>query len=137
MKVNIIDSISKNIFSKNEDTAKLDDKLMSIYFILKKLYREPYTWAKEEILRESPKETLEYLLNRGIIEKHPSIELYINFNEKGIPLGWRRFIEIRDKFEQKILTMKDLCITKVNFFYTFERSWRLSRFRICEFRRRL
>jgi hypothetical protein len=76
-----IDSISKNILSEN-DVYRIGNKLISIYSNLKKkLYREPY--PKEVILRESPKETLEYLLNRGVIEDCPNIEIFIK------SYGWK------------------------------------------------
>ena len=41
-----IDSISKNIFSKNDDVGKLRDKLLSIYSNLKKNYIENHIQKK-------------------------------------------------------------------------------------------
>jgi len=102
-----IDSISKNIFSGNEDKTILIEKLLSIYSNLKKkLYRKPY--LKEVILRESPKETLEYLLNRGVMVKYPCVEL---FYKKGI-YGSKEIYLINEKS----LTMKDPSISSVSFY---------------------
>ena len=66
----------ENIFSENDDWKTLINKLMNLYSKLKKkYYRPPY--PEEIIERESPKETLEYLLKRGVQEKDPNIEYYI------------------------------------------------------------
>ena len=71
---------------------------MSLYSSLKKkLYRDPYPYIEEIIERESPKETLEYLLKRGVQEKDPNIEYYISPNHIGIRTGWRRYCEICSK----------------------------------------
>jgi len=110
-----IDSISKNIFSENDDVEKLWEKLISIYSKLeKKLYRSPY--PKEIILRESPKETLEYLLKRGVIEDDPHISFYIDFNQKGIHYGWNSTSQIQSYIREKKLTIKDPLISKVSFY---------------------
>ena len=112
-----IDSISKNIFSENDNMKTTEKKLWSIYSNLKKkLYRS--TKPIEQLLRESPKETLEYLINRGAIENNPEIELYVNQphkdnkDNKGNQSWWGDLYKI----EKAGLTIKDPLISKVRFY---------------------
>ena len=102
-----IGSISKDIFSENDSWKKVENKLMLIYFNLKKkIYRTPS--PTEVILRESSKETLEYLLERGVIEDQPNIDIFCN-NLRFY--GWKDigFMKYNN------LSYKDLTITKVSF----------------------
>ena len=109
-----INSISKDIFSEKDVRNKIWPKLVSIYLKQKKkLYRGPY--PKEIIERESPKETLEFLLIRGVIERNPRVTFYIEFNTKGIKIGWSRFQEIWSLIERKELNLKDPILSKVSF----------------------
>ena len=110
-----IDSISKNIFTEyDDDISKIRNKLLLIYSNLKKkIYREPY--SDEVILRESPKDTLEYLLKRGALEINPKIELYISPNEKGFHLGWKSINEITNILNSNKIIIKDLSISEISF----------------------
>ena len=118
---NYIDSISKNIFSENDDWKTLINKLRNLYSKLKKkYYRPPY--PEEIIERESPKETLEYLLKRGVQEKNPDIEYYIRPNHIGIGYGWKSYAEIFSKNIKEIFKF----IAKVNFYIPLRGSGVLS-----------
>ena len=110
-----ITSISRDIFSEKDDRHKIYSKLISVYLKQKKkLYRGPY--PKEIIERESPKETLEFLLNRGVMEKEPDIEFYIVYNMKGIAGGWKSIYELQSLIERKELNLKDPLLSKVSFY---------------------
>ena len=109
-----INSISKDIFSKDDDFKKIEEKLRSIYLKQeKKLFRDPY--PKEIIERESPKETLEFLLKRGVMERYPRISYYINVNTKGIIHGWKHYSEFRQFLETKRLKLTESIFSKVSF----------------------
>ena len=61
--------ISNVIIFKNEDVP---EKLKSILYSLgKKMYRAPF--RNEIVERKNPDETLEILLNRGVVEFHPRV----------------------------------------------------------------
>ena len=109
-----ITSISRDIFSEKDDINIIRRKLISVYLKQKKkLYRPPY--PEEIIERESPKETLEFLLNRGVMEKEPRIEFFVHPHSKFGFFGWNNITVIMGLIEKKKLNFKDQLLTKVNF----------------------
>jgi len=109
---NYITSISRDIFSEKDD-RDIYSKLISVYLKQKKkLYRPPY--PEEIIERESPKETLEFLLNRGVMEKEPRIEFFVHPNSKIGFFGWKNILGM-GLIERKELNFKDPLLSKINF----------------------
>ena len=108
-----ITSISRDIFSEKDNLNKIYSKLISVYLKQKKkLYRPPY--PEEIIERESPKETLEFLLNRGVMEKEPRIEFFVHPNSKIGFFGWKNILGM-GLIERKELNFKDPLLSKINF----------------------
>ena len=98
--LNYYTSISRDILSEKDDINIIRSKLISVYLQQKKkLYRPPY--PEEIIERESPKETLEFLLNRGVMEKEPRIEFFVHPNSKFGFFGWNNITVIMDLIKKK------------------------------------
>ena len=92
-------SIPKSIFLKNNGNSSIESMLLSIYANQKKkLYSFPR--PHEIIERESPYETLEYLLKRGVKVLHPHIKFFHFGSWQEYPNV--RFPNIEDKYFTKI-----------------------------------
>ena len=89
------DNYASIIINKDDDINTVREKLLSyLISIGKPLCREPY--PGEVIKRISPNETLEYLIERGVYEEYPNIEIngHSVFTVDGIKNGDKLYLDI-------------------------------------------
>ena len=99
---------------KSESFEELRRKFKSILYKLGKVSYRP-AFPNEIILREKPHETLEYLINRGVIDPEPSISFCVKDTLKHYPPICYDFKQIKEgdrlevKYENKVMGSGGLC----------------------------